>query len=146
MAVLKEFCSVAKFTHESPASVHPKPFGVCPRTVRKWVDRYRAKALRDCTIDHPGRIASSGGRGDRAAPTTLDRQANQRRDGRLLARFYVRRDVPMLQQIPPSFFSSGRRISSGSSDGSTGVCLADPSGQQTLVLLFNPFKPNNPAI
>jgi hypothetical protein len=61
-------------------------------------------------------------------------------------RFYVRRDVPMLQQIPPSFFSSGRRISSGSSDGSTGVGLADPSGQQTLVLLFNPFKPNNPAI
>jgi transposase-like protein len=28
--------------------------GVCPRTVRKWVDRYRQEA---CRIDHRGHIA-----------------------------------------------------------------------------------------
>src|SRR6516165_4716779 len=61
-------------------------------------------------------------------------------------RFYVRRDVLCFNKSPQASLSSGRRISSGSSDGSTCVGLADPSGQQTLVLLFNPFKPNNPAI
>jgi transposase-like protein len=30
--------------------------GVCPRTVRKWVDRYRREGWRDCRIAHPGRI------------------------------------------------------------------------------------------
>jgi DNA-binding NarL/FixJ family response regulator len=36
--------------------------GVCPRTVRKWVDSVPAKAWRDCTIGHPGRVDCGSGR------------------------------------------------------------------------------------
>ena len=34
--------------------------GVCPRTVRKWVDRYRREDWRDCRIAHPGRAGCVG--------------------------------------------------------------------------------------
>src|SRR5262245_7442720 len=30
--------------------------GVCPRTVRKWVDRYAVKDWQACRIAHPGRV------------------------------------------------------------------------------------------
>ena len=64
--------------------------GVCPRTVRKWVDRYRCEGLagpqdrssrphRLCPADTP-----DGGRRDRAAASaTLDGQADRRRDRRV---------------------------------------------------------------
>ena len=31
--------------------------GVCPRTVRKWVDRYGREGLAGLQIGHPGRIS-----------------------------------------------------------------------------------------
>src|SRR6266404_783770 len=127
--------------------------GVCPRTVRKWVDRYRGEGLAGLhdRSSRPHRLRQPT---PQAVVEEIEQLRRQRWTGKQITaetgvsspRFYVRRDVPMLQQIPPSFFSSGRRISSGSSNGSTDVGLADPSGQQTLFVLFNPFKPNNPAI
>jgi transposase len=40
---------------ETPGAV-AQAVGVCPRTVRKWLIGTVAKAWRDCTIGHPGRI------------------------------------------------------------------------------------------
>jgi transposase InsO family protein len=34
--------------------------GVCPRTVRKWVDRYRREGSVGCRIAHPGRTDCTG--------------------------------------------------------------------------------------
>src|SRR5438552_2032431 len=42
--------------------------GVCPRTVRKGVDRYGVKDRRDCRIAHPGRTGC-----DRLEPTARKR-------------------------------------------------------------------------
>ena len=34
--------------------------GVCPRTVRKWVDRYRCEGWQACKTDHRGPIDCAG--------------------------------------------------------------------------------------
>jgi hypothetical protein len=102
VAVLKEFCSVAKFTQESPASVHP-------RTFENGLIGTVAKAWRDCTIGHPGRTDCGT---PQAVVEEIEQLRRQRWTGKQITaetgvsspRFYVRRDVPMLQQIPPSFF------------------------------------------
>ena len=74
---------------QAPPAV-AKAAGVYPRTVRKWVDRYRARGSARIagSLSPPHRLrrptppAASGHR--RAAPPALDRQAG-RRQGRRLA-------------------------------------------------------------
>ncbi len=64
--------------------------GVCPRTVRKWVDRYRREGLAGLhdRSSRPHRLRQPTPQAvveevEQATPTALDRQANRRRDGRL---------------------------------------------------------------
>ena len=64
--------------------------GVCPQTVRKWVDRYRREGLAGLhdRSSRPHRLRQPTPQAvveevEQATPTALDRQANRRRDGRL---------------------------------------------------------------
>ena len=61
--------------------------GVCPRTIRKWVDRYRREGIAGPLVPAASAAAadaSGGYREDRtAAPPALDGQTDRRRGWRL---------------------------------------------------------------
>ncbi len=83
-------CDGRLLSGQTPKAV-ARAAGVCPRTVRKWVARYRGEGSGwACAIAARGRIACIGRRrrrwspsDRRAAPPALDRQADRGRGRRL---------------------------------------------------------------
>ena len=92
--------------------MHPKPSASARGPFENGLIGTVAKAWRDCTIGHPGRIDCGT---PQAVVEEIEQLRRQRWTGKQITaetgvsspRFYVRRDVAMLQQIPQASFLQG---------------------------------------
>ena len=70
--------------------------GVCPRTVRKWVERYRCEGWQGCKIAHPGRIGCGGRRPRRSSRRSNGYAASAGRESRSLRRSASRQPLSVV--------------------------------------------------